>query len=78
MHTLIPRAFAGTGKFLWGLVSELVGVAVGPGQLGLRGAPWESERDMGRVSLLFPACIGVCSPRDHVAALKGVRREGGE
>ena len=38
MPTLIPRAFAGSEKFLWGFVSKLVGAAVGPGLWGLKGA----------------------------------------
>lgn len=38
MPTPIPRAFAGSEKFLWRFVSQLVGAAVGPGQPGLEGA----------------------------------------
>lgn len=39
MPPLIPKASVGTEKFLWGFVSKLVGVAVGPGPWGISGDP---------------------------------------
>lgn len=63
MPTPVPQAFAGSEKFLWGFVRELVGVAVGPGQRGLRGACLLGGRaghGGGDHSFSLPAGVCVC------------------